>query len=61
MYSLFVLSEERRLVTYLDSLQAKVHALRELQSPALRGWFPIRERRGVAPVLWADADIVPGC
>ncbi len=43
MYSLFALDERRRIVNYLDGLypgghlrQAKVNALRELQSPALR-------------------------
>ena len=43
MYSLSVLGEQRRIVAYLDGLypdghlrQAKVNALRELQSPPLR-------------------------
>ncbi len=35
MYSLFMLGEQRRIVAYLDGLQAKVNALRErwLSSP----------------------------
>jgi type I restriction enzyme, S subunit len=32
MYSLFVLGKQRRIVAYMDGLQAKVNALRELQS-----------------------------
>jgi hypothetical protein len=46
------------IVTYLDCLQAKVNALRELQSPSLhfRGCYAIRERGGVAPAFWADVD-----
>jgi hypothetical protein len=38
MYSLFMLGEQRRIVAYLDGLQAKVNALRELQSASRGEW-----------------------
>jgi hypothetical protein len=73
MYSLFILGEQERIVVYLDGLypdgllrdrQAKVNALRVLQSPSLHfgdcrfAACAIREWGGVAPVLWADVDAV---
>jgi hypothetical protein len=41
---------DRIIVAYLDGLQAKVNALRELQSA--RG-----DASQVAPVFWADVDV----
>ena len=41
------LDEQQRIVAYLDSVQARLASLRELQSA-----------RGELSAFWADADIV---
>jgi hypothetical protein len=46
--SMLLLDEQRRIVTYLDGLQAKVHALRGLQSASGE---ELRRRRTLMPSI----------